>query len=98
MGIWKYKRIETLEGKLRVVNINNRKKKNRRGCFKISCVFEILMRITYIFAAWMTVKRKWELALEQAHLQVLEEAPKLKQFEPKNLNLPKLGEYSDNMG
>ena len=46
----------------------------------------------------MTLKKKWELALEQAHLQVLEEAPKLKLFEPKNLNLPILGEYSDNMG
>ena len=46
----------------------------------------------------MTVKKKWEIALEQANLQVLEEAPKLKLFEPKNLNLPILSEYSDNMG
>jgi hypothetical protein len=64
----------------------------------MSCVIKLLLSITYIVAAWMTVKWKWELALEQAHLQVLEEAPKLKQFDPKNLNLPILGEYSDNMG
>ena len=56
------------------------------------------MSITCIFAAWKTVKMKWELALEQAHLQVLEEEPKLKQFEPKNVNLPILDEYSEDLG
>ena len=40
--------------------------------------------INYILAAWKTVKTKWELALEQAHMQALEEEPKLKQFDPKN--------------
>ena len=57
------------------------------------------MSITvFVVAAWKTTKNKWELALEQAHRKILEEEPELKQFEPKNSNLPILEAYSEELG
>ena len=50
------------------------------------------------FKAWKTVKTKWELALEQAYKQALEEEPKLKSFDPKNTNLPILETYTEDLG